>query len=308
MDDIVKNIIHKYYGENPVNITSLGGGYYARVFLAEIKNCPHQLVVKIYLTKDIHLNEKKQLKTLGTYSKIHVPEVYFAHTRDDEIPHDALIMEYIPGVSAGFQTDIPMDSYDHIGNKIVNNLIHIHSINNVAGFGDLDGNEFSNDWREMYRTIANEIVIKAKTLADEDRLDKVVYEVVDKAMNHFDEVFYLPIEKASLIHGDHNTWNILLNHELTDVVGLIDPYKCCWGDFEYDLYQLNNANGKMLNLLERYKEKCPLSENFYLKLAFYELYSEIMHYYDSNVDPDNKALRLIALRLRNQLNARGTVL
>jgi len=81
-------------------------------------------------------------------------------------------------------------------------------------------------------------------------------------------------------------------------VAVIDPYNCCYGDSEFDLYQLNNANGKAFGLLEKYKNKQRVSENFELKMAFYELITEIMHYYDSDVIPNQELVDSQAMRLK----------
>ena len=111
----------------------------------------------------------------------------------------------------------------------------------------------------------------------------------------------MPIERASLIHGDYNTWNILLDKEKTCVTAFLDPFGCCWADSEFDLYQLDNANGKEFGLLQCYAKKKKLSSNFYEKRCFYELFTEINHYYDSHVRVDLKAVKKLAMRLQEIL-------
>lgn len=51
-----------------------------------------------------------------------------------------------------------------------------------------------------------------------------------------------------------------------------------WEDNEFDLFQLKNANGKSLKLLENYKEKVNLSKNYRVKLNFYSLFSSMQHH------------------------------
>ena len=65
------------------------------------------------------------------------------------------------------------------------------------------------------------------------------------------------------------------------VSAVIDPFGSLWADSEYDLYQLNNANGVKLGLLESYASKRRLSENCLQKMAFYELFNSVEHYYES---------------------------
>jgi fructosamine-3-kinase len=78
-------------------------------------------------------------------------------------------------------------------------------------------------------------------------------------------------------------WNILLNEDLTDVSGVIDPLDCCWADSEMDIWNLNHVNGKDYGLLDLYASQFPLSDNYLLKMCFYELFSQIASHYDANV-------------------------
>ena len=121
----------------------------------------------------------------------------------------------------------------------------------------------------------------ATQLHEANQLNDYVYDIIKCAADNFDKIFYLPITQSSLVHGDYNTWNILADKKSCSVTAIIDPCGCMWADREYDLYQLNNANGKHLKLLEVYANKIPLSENCYEKIAFYELFTEIEHYYKS---------------------------
>jgi len=108
-----------------------------------------------------------------------------------------------------------------------------------------------------------------------------------------------------LIHGDYNTWNVILDDDLTCVKAVIDPFNCCWADSELDLYQLNNANGKYYGLLDIYSAKFPLSENFPLKTSFYEFVSEINHYYDAKVDVRRSQVPEEAIELEKQMTYFG---
>ena len=70
---------------------------------------------------------------------------------------------------------------------------------------------------------------------------------------------------------------------------------------EYDLYQLDNANGKSYGLLKKYAQKFPLSPNFKQKRCFYELYTEVNHYYNSHVEVNQEAVEQLAIKLRDVL-------
>ena len=85
------------------------------------------------------------------------------------------------------------------------------------------------------------------------------------------------------------------------ITAVIDPCGCMWADSEYDLYQLNNANGKHLKLLETYARKKQLSENYRQKMAFYELFTEIEHYHNSGYPVIQKLIKKQADNLKQYL-------
>ena len=121
----------------------------------------------------------------------------------------------------------------------------------------------------------------AESLAQKGQLTPFMADTVKRAYAQFDRIFYLPITEAVLVHGDYNMWNILVDKKECRVSGVIDPFGCMWADSEFDLYQLNNVNGKHLGLLEAYASKRGLSENCMQKMAFYELFNSVEHYYTS---------------------------
>jgi len=151
------------------------------------------------------------------------------------------------------------------------------------------------DLNDVYGTGAN--IEKAKELLIAGQISEFVFHVFEFSFDRFDQIFYLPITEARLIHGDYNTWNIMLNREKNQAIFVIDPFGSCYADNEYDLYQLDNANGQSYGLLKRYAEKFTLSENFDVKRRFYKLYSEIGHYYDARVNVDLAAVTLMAKEL-----------
>lgn len=302
MKDIVTRVIKKYYNTGVTNIESLGGGFYGKVFLASINEPPYKVVVKIYLEDGLASNESLQLRTLGKYALVTMPKVYHVHEKDEDIDHDVLMMEYLTGVNAGIQDKVNEDYLNDISERIIDNLIAIHSVKNPNGFGELNSEKLYDNWRDYYKPKAKRIYESAAELHSNDDLDEKTYQVFKKAYEKFDQIFYLPIKEGCLIHGDYNTWNVMLNEELTEVVAVIDPFGCCWGDSEYDLYQLNNANGKYYGLLDRYKRKCTLSENFELKICFYEMFTELMHFHDAGVEISHSDIPNTALKMEELMN------
>ena len=215
------------------------------------------------------------------------------------LPYDVLLMEYIDGKNAGWVNalSLPEKNRQDICEDIVDNLIAYHSAVNPKGFGELSAEVYKGTWQEYYRPIAENIVKKAEYLYSVGQISGYVMSVFENSMESFDSIFYLPITEARLVHGDYNTWNIMLSESCDRAQGVIDPYNCCFADSEYDLYQLDNANGKDWGLLKRYSEKVKLSENFEAKRCFYELYSEVSHYYDAKVSADSAAVELLAKKL-----------
>ncbi len=282
----------------------MGGGWYGRVFLAELEKEPKSVIVKIHLFPNLAQKEACQLDALAAHGIAKMPQVYFTHTANGDIPYDAIMMEYIEGINAGNYDvlNIKEEYRAAIAEQIVDNLLSYHKTINLAGFGEIGASNFELDWRKYYKVKADEAMSKGEKLYENGKIDESVIRVMRKAHAAYDRIFYLPIDKARLIHGDYNTWNILLDENATYVSGVIDPLNCCYADAEKDLYQLNQANGKQYGLLKRYAEKMPLSENFFMKSSFYELFDHIAHYYDTNVDIDQSFLLPLASNLEQQMS------
>lgn len=306
MQHICESIVKKYYGITPNSIRPLGGGFYGRVFLAELGTEPFTIIIKIYLYPHLAEKEAGQLKILSAHSTVKMPEVFFIHTAESDIPNDAIIMEYISGINAG-DSDIviPDNSRRSIAEAIIENLLSYHQTVNPKGFGEINAVSYEPDWKLFYKPKADAALWKAEQMKRKGKLDDYVISVIKKSRNNYDRIFYLPVKEARLIHGDYNTWNVLLDEKLTCIKAVIDPFGCCWADSELDLYQLNNANGKYYRLLDIYSAKFTLSENFPLKMCFYELVSEINHYYDANVDVEFSQIPEAANKLEKQMNNFG---
>ena len=303
MEQTLRTAARRQLGAEPLSLTPLGGGFYGRVFLAKLPAPPFDVVLKLYLKPRLGAKERLQLSVLGSYGTLPMPKTLFLHEADGEAPYDVLGMEYLPGLNAGI-THIPdEDARERIGDEIVENLVAWHSVVHPEGFGELDGDVFDPDWQSCYYRKAEKIFREAEEMAGNGRLTNNIYAVVRRAFARFDEIFFEPVPGARLLHGDYNTWNIQLNSEMTHAVSVIDPYGSCWGDPEMDLYQLRGANGEDFRLMAKYAQRMPLSRYFPLKDAFYEVFTEIMHYHDSGVEVDAVRLGGQANRLLQQLNA-----
>ncbi len=300
MQNTINNAVRAFYNTSPKEVRALGGGFYGRAFLISLDREPFSVVLKLYLFPGFAAGEAEQLETLAKYALLKMPKVYKVIEKEQaELDFDVLFMEYIEGINAGCEdiSQMTEDVRDGICESIVDNLLAYHGVVNPKGFGPLSGKEYFSTWQEYYRPIAEAVVDKAKLLKAAGQITDYTLDVFEKSIDKFDSVFYLPITEARLIHGDYNTWNIMLDRDKKRAVAAIDPFNCCFADSEFDLYQLDNANGKGYGLLERYAEKALLSENFEAKRRFYELYTEVNHYYDSKVTVNTEAVEKLARKL-----------
>ncbi len=298
---IIKSVI-KQFGISPQKVEALGGGFYGRAFLISLSCEPFTLVAKLYLFPGIAVKEADQIITLSCHSLLKMPLIYGVLEKDETgCPYDVLFMEYIKGKNSGWLNTDELSNKEMICEEIVDNLISIHSTVNPDGFGELSSEKHCRTWQEYYHPIAENIVRKAKALFEKGQLSSMVMDVFDSSFAHFYDIFYLPITEARLVHGDYNTWNIMLDENCAHASAVIDPFNCCWADSEIDLYQLDNANGKGYGLLQKYAEKVPLSKNFEAKRRFYELYSEVSHYHDSGVEVDLPAVERLAIKLAEMI-------
>ncbi len=296
--------IELMYGIKPYGIESLGGGFYGRAFRVTLDREPFTMVAKVYLYEGIGKNEAEQLKLLGKHARLKMPKVYGCFEKAQSgLAYDVLFMEYINGRNAAYVNVAGLlpRSRRNICENIVDNLIGYHSVISEDGFGQIGQGEKFATWQEYYYPIAVSIVKKAERLHEIGQLSDHILTVFKSSIEHFDDIFYLPVTEARLIHGDYNTWNIMLDSDTEKALAVIDPYNCCFADSEYDLYQLDNANGKEYGLLKKYSRKVKLSPNFAVKRCFYELYTEVCHYYDAHVVPNIPAVEELARRLEEEM-------
>ena len=286
MESTIKSVIWKRYHVEVGKITLMGGGFYARAFLVELPYEPKKLVLKLYFMPGLSRNEYRQIEVLSKSANLKMPKLYWTEPARENVKYEVLAMEYLSGLNAGaLVADKLADKCrEKIAEEVVDNLLAYHRTINPTGFGTIGGETFVDDWRFYYRPIVDSILEKAKLMLEQGKMYPEALRIMELAVAHYDDIFYLPITEARLIHGDYNMWNIMVDESAEHACAVLDPYNCCYADSEFDLYQLDNANGKAFGLLDLYKKKQPVSENFRMKRAFYELFTEINHYYDSGVD------------------------
>lgn len=297
---LLEDFISKKQKKDHKSFKRIGGGFYADVYKLEYENT-EPLIVKVYKSEGIMKKEVSQLEILAEHAISPMPNVLWTHSADGNFSQDVLAMNCLKGENGGNVFYLSASKRARLAEQVVNNLLAFHNIHNPDGFGEIESDIRYKTFNEYYRQRAVEILKMAEKLHKKGQLEGYVLDVMQKAYESFDKVFYLPVTQASLVHGDYNMWNILVDRKSCSVAAVIDPCGCMWADSEYDLYQLNNANGRHLKLLEKYKEKKALSENCMQKMAFYELFTEIEHYYNSGYPVDGKKTKRRADALRRYL-------
>lgn len=143
----VKKMIDMYFGSDLLSVHRIGEGFYGVVYLVNMKKDPYKVIIKLYKQSGRNLLENQQLDLLRRYSLIKVPQVYEIHSYSDDIPFEALIMEFVEGINASMlPTDHP--NKDAFVDEMIGNLIHLHSISNEKGFGT--ENEMFHDWKSCF--------------------------------------------------------------------------------------------------------------------------------------------------------------
>lgn len=299
--DKLRKFTDKILPETSTKIARVGGGYYADVYRLDYK-ASEPLIVKVYKAKNVMQAEMAELEILKKYSLYPMPEIIYSHFSNEDYNKDFIVMNFLGGENAGNIYYLSANKRKTLADSIIDNLITIHSVHNPDGFGEIDSDNLTKTFNEYYKKRVSDILSMASDLHKKTQLTDYVYDIVKSGAESFDKIFYLPITESSLVHGDYNTWNILADKKQCRVTAVIDPCGCMWADREYDLYQLSNANGKHLKLLENYASKVTLSENYKEKMAFYELFTEIEHYYKSGYPVVQKLIKKQARKLKSYLD------
>jgi fructosamine-3-kinase len=269
----VKQIVESTYDTKVFKIKYLGGGFYGRVFEARMRVKPFVVVVKLHLLNNMGELERRQIEVLKRYAKIKLPEIYAFIKKSTPDGYDAIIMEKIYGRRLDRFKRIPEKYRAAIAEQIVDNMIGWHEISNPT-FGEIGGRQFDT-WKDCLNEIIKNILLSLKVFQKDNPEIISLYKDIKKISAEVDCVVEDGV-KAALIHGEYNTKNFF---KIKDkITGLIDPFAAGFADREFALHQLDALNGKSIGLLDLYKSKVKLSENFEKKSAFYKLFIELRHH------------------------------
>lgn len=261
------------FGCMPASIHKIGEGFYGAVFVAALPKDPGRAVIKCYKNRGYGARERFQLELLRRHSLLKIPTVYHLHTPDQELPFEALAMEFVEGISAA---ELPVNHpyAGRFAREMIENLLHLHSISNPEGFGGPDG--MFPDWNRCYRTRLDGLHRRLDTDPN-NRMSPSVRRIAEASLAAFDRVFAEPPPASSLTHSDYNLWNILVDPKTGHITAVIDPLEAGWADPEIDLFHLQNADGDRFSLLARYQEERAPSQLFPVKNAFYWFWDDVKH-------------------------------
>jgi len=282
------------------NIQCLGGGSFGLAFRAELApapDVPRRVILKACRCPGMQETEAVQLRLLQAHTRVRMPEVYF-------VGSNFLCMEFIEGSNAMKPAYVlkSKQKRQDFAEQTVLGMLDWHAVHNNK-FGYLENPEYDS-WQAFYKPLAMEVLEKTKQLVDRGDYKAAHYETMARAGAAFGTIFREPVEYASLIHGDLNVMNIMVDPKSLNVTGFIDPFNSLWADREYDLFQLRNMTGDRFRLYQTYKEHTRVTELCDLKCAYYAVVNEALCYLRSG-QKWGILFAMLDKRLRKELRKYG---
>lgn len=291
-------LINEAFGIQPCDAREYSEGTFGIVWEALLPSEPRRVIVKWQKSIGRGLLEKRQLEELRKYSVVKVPEVYYYHAATDDLPFDALVMEYIEGVPASEIDDPEHDAAERLAHDLVDILLSWHTVRNPLGYGDLDG-PYYQKWTDHY---GKRIAIYHSTLHSMGNAAPVaMLDMADSAADITEDVLGSRCDQAVLIHSDFWLPNILVDPYTLQVTGVIDPLDAEWADRELDLILVDWPWGDPHYILNLYQQRFPLDAGFPLRYAFYEFWYAMQTFIRAGWRTDENDKRVIAA-LRNAIN------
>jgi len=289
---LYKNYVEKYARQivkdnfdnaGLTKIRKIGYGSYGFVYELKLDKHPHTVALKVFRIKGQCLKEVNALKTLKPYSTIPIPEVYQIIEATDTFSYDVVLMQMMPGKNAFldylFKT-VSKKKREAFARECVKCLLKIHAVKNPT-YGPIE-NPAYDSWLDFYKEKVDRIYYGIVAKYQSCQIDRDLFELVKKSYEMFGDIFKEPVKEASLIHGDFNVMNILVDPQTFNPTALIDPLNTMYADKEFELHQLRNMTGDRYNLYELYKQEAQCSRLCDLKSAFYSLFHEMDVFLDTD--------------------------
>ena len=287
MKQKVQQTIQTLYNCLPLTITEAGKGFYGRVFKVTLPLAPYVLSVKLFDEPHymvMQANEQGYIHSLGV---VKVPAVLHVFQSQNI---NALVMEWAEGDNLG-QMPLPKQPIrDAIGWEVVKQAVALHSVTNKA-YGYLSGKQYAS-WQAFYRDLSCQMLDRISSASARGLLDKEHLKLMQYAYLRFDEIFCEQVTAPSLLHGDFNIGNVIVQNDA--VSAIIDPMGVMWGDRELELFQFECSGSAKYDLLDKYFSINPPSKKFQLKNAYYKTFAEANHYARIDHPQDDNLLDFLA--------------
>lgn len=265
-----KKQVENHFSSRVLAVKYIGGGSFGLVYKLVQDKEPRTVIYKASKIKGMHRKEAFDLTYIREHTNVKIPKVYFT-LEGKEGNLDSLCMEYIEGKNALLKFEMllyPKKRKERFASSIVDILLDMHK-NTSNMFGPIENPTFTN-WLDYYKPWVDDIYKTTQKLTGDKILKPYIFETMQRAYKRFDEIFIDPVKEGSLIHGDLNLLNIMVDKKGL-ITGVIDPLNSLFADREYDLFQLNNLTGKAFKIYDAYKERYPVSKNCDAKVAFYSI-------------------------------------
>lgn len=297
MRNILDKAIKKVFGSEIKSIEKVGGGMAGGVvYKLELSSEPFVVAVKTAKNQELLKEECEYIDYISTRVDIKLPKIFY-YECDDK--HNFVIMEFFDGVNCADKYVLNTNKANRlkIASQVADLVIKLQSVK-----GDKFGNILSptfDTWNEYYKCFVDKVMNECDNLLKSKLINKYIYDTLLSAYKKFDIIFSESTKYSTMIHGDLWAQNIIVDKDY-NVIGIVDPFNCLWGDSEYELFALNAIYGKKIPILESYLEKQSVSKMFFVKNAFYVLFSEV--YWVVKLHHNNKSyLNSLSYNLRKQL-------
>lgn len=271
MKQKVQQTIRALYNCLPLTISEAGKGFYGRVFKVTLPLAPYVLSVKLFDQPQYMLMQASEQGFMHSLGVVKVPAVFHVFQSQNI---NALVMEWAEGENLGNMPLPNQPTRDAIAWDVVGQAVALHGVTNKT-YGYLSGEQYPS-WQAFYRDLSRQMLDRITSASDRGLLDKAYLDLMTYAYGRFDEIFSEQVSAPSLLHGDFNIGNVIVQNDA--VSAIIDPMGVMWGDRELELFQFECSGSANYELLDKYFSINKPSKKFQLKNAYYKTFAEANHY------------------------------
>ncbi len=198
-----------------------------------------------------------------------VPEPYFLHKANEDIPFDILALAYWDAVNLG-RARLSRAGRAQIEKEMAEALLALHTHQRET-YGAVDA-PGSPSWAEVFAAR-----VRPRYENIEGKIDGEAFRQIDAILNHFDAIF-ADAGPPTLVHGDIWATNVMLTQARSGwhLRGFVDP-GALYADVEYELAYIEVFNTAGRAFFETYTAARPLRPGYALRRAVSWLNTMIIH-------------------------------